>query len=40
MNLKKIIILPAAAMVMAAGLSSCNIYGKFKMPTDTARTEE
>lgn len=40
MNLKKIIILPAAAIVMAAGLGSCNIYGKFKMPADTPLTEE
>ena len=40
MNLKKIIILPAAAITLAAAMGSCNIYGKFKMPTDSELTEE
>ncbi|MBO4945523.1 MAG: TolC family protein [Muribaculaceae bacterium] len=40
MNIKKIMILPAAALTLAASLGSCNVYGKFKMPTDTPLTEE
>lgn len=40
MNIKKIMILPAAALTLAASLGSCNVYGKFKMPIDTPLTEE
>lgn len=38
--MRKYIILPLAAVLTAATLGSCNIYSKFKMPADTALTEE
>ena len=38
--MRKYIILPVVAALAATTLGSCNIYSKFKMPTDTALTEE
>lgn len=35
-----IISTPIAAIVMMAAMSSCNVYKKFEMPTDTALTKE
>ncbi|MDE6321361.1 MAG: TolC family protein [Muribaculaceae bacterium] len=35
-----IISAPVAAIVMMAAMSSCNVYKKFEMPTDTALTKE
>lgn len=35
-----IISTPMAAIVMMAAMSSCNVYKKFEMPTDTALTKE
>lgn len=38
--MRKYIILPLVAALAATSLGSCNIYSKFKMPADTALTEE
>lgn len=40
MKSRKYIILPVVAALAATTFGSCNIYSKFKMPTDTALTEE
>lgn len=40
MKLRNTIILAAAALAGASALSSCGIYGKFRMPADSAITSE
>lgn len=40
MKLTRYFIIPAVVATMATTLGSCGIYSKFKMPTDTALTEE
>lgn len=40
MTIRKKILLPVVALIAASTLGSCNIYSKFRMPDDTALTEE
>ncbi len=40
MNIRNIIISATAATALAATLTGCNMYGKFKMPTDTQLTPD